>query len=176
MCCIDDVRCFRDRNWRDYGHSRSIDGSSSIIFFRGRKARWNYSINWIWLEERVNWRNCLAFNFTRFCREAHSFAWRVWCWGECRLFADFFSNFINFSLNLWIRIAKPKNLIPLSPSVQQRAHMRSPEYLALILEPHSRFYEDPLIVLDFQSLYPSVIIAYNYCFSTCLGRVEHLGQ
>lgn len=74
------------------------------------------------------------------------------------------------------RIAKPKNLIPVSPSVQQRAHMRSPEYLALILEPHSRFYADPIIVLDFQSLYPSMIIAYNYCFSTCLGRVEHLGQ
>lgn len=65
--------------------------------------------------------------------------------------------------------------MPLSPSVQQRAHMRAPEYLPLIIEPQSRFYADPVIVLDFQSLYPSMIIAYNYCFSTCLGRVEHLG-
>lgn len=73
-------------------------------------------------------------------------------------------------------MAKPKNIIPVSPSVQQRAHMRAPEYLPLILEPLSRLYTDSLIVLDFQSLYPSVIIAYNYCFSTCLGRVEHLGQ
>ncbi|KAI8037098.1 hypothetical protein M5D96_009844 [Drosophila gunungcola] len=77
--------------------------------------------------------------------------------------------------SMMLRIAKPKNLVPLSPSVQARAHMRAPEYLALIMEPHSRFYADPLIVLDFQSLYPSMIIAYNYCFSTCLGRVEHLG-
>ncbi|BFG04302.1 DNA polymerase zeta catalytic subunit [Drosophila madeirensis] len=77
--------------------------------------------------------------------------------------------------SMMLRIAKPKNVVPLSPSVQQRAHMRAPEYLALILEPQSRFYADPLIVLDFQSLYPSMIIAYNYCFSTCLGRVEHLG-
>lgn len=85
------------------------------------------------------------------------------------IFGHFFMYF------LFRRIAKPKNLIPVSPSVQQRAHMRAPEYLPLILEPHSRFYSDPLIVLDFQSLYPSVIIAYNYCFSTCLGRLWNLG-
>ncbi|XP_055919384.1 DNA polymerase zeta catalytic subunit isoform X2 [Eupeodes corollae] len=78
--------------------------------------------------------------------------------------------------SMMLRIAKPKNLVPLSPSVQQRAHMRAPEYLPLILEPQSRFYPDPIIVLDFQSLYPSMIMAYNYCFSTCLGRVENLGQ
>lgn len=73
-------------------------------------------------------------------------------------------------------MAKPRNFVPVSPSVQQRAHMRSPEYLSLILEPQSRMYLEPLIVLDFQSLYPSIMIAYNYCFSTCLGRVEELGQ
>ncbi|XP_052868750.1 DNA polymerase zeta catalytic subunit [Anopheles cruzii] len=77
--------------------------------------------------------------------------------------------------SMMLRIAKPRNLVSVSPSIQQRAHMRAPEYLPLILEPQSRFYADPMIVLDFQSLYPSVIIAYNYCFSTCLGRIEHLG-
>lgn len=78
--------------------------------------------------------------------------------------------------SMMLRMAKPSNLVPLSPSVQQRAHMRAPEYLPLILEPQSKIYFDPMIVLDFQSLYPSVIIAHNYCYSTCLGRVEHLGQ
>jgi DNA polymerase zeta len=43
--------------------------------------------------------------------------------------------------------------------------------MPLIMEPLSAFYNSPLLVLDFQSLYPSVMIAYNYCYSTCLGRV-----
>src|SRR6266542_5652283 len=43
--------------------------------------------------------------------------------------------------------------------------------MPLIMEPESAFYTSPLLVLDFQSLYPSVMIAYNYCYSTFLGRV-----
>lgn len=78
--------------------------------------------------------------------------------------------------SMMLRLAKPLNFIPVSPSVEQRAKMRAPEFLPLILEPESKFYCDPVIVLDFQSLYPSMIIAYNYCFSTCIGRVEHLGK
>lgn len=74
-----------------------------------------------------------------------------------------------------LRVAKPLNYIAVSPSVQQRAHMRAAECLPLVMEPESRFYSSPVLVLDFQSLYPSIIIAYNYCYSTCLGRVEHLG-
>jgi hypothetical protein len=47
------------------------------------------------------------------------------------------------------------------------------ECIPLVMEPRSRLYTDPLIVLDFQSLYPSMIIAYNLCFSTSLGRPPH---
>ena len=44
--------------------------------------------------------------------------------------------------------------------------------MPLVMEPMSAFYKSPLVVLDFQSLYPSIMIAYNYCYSTCLGRVD----
>ncbi|KAI8520921.1 error-prone translesion synthesis [Branchiostoma belcheri] len=78
--------------------------------------------------------------------------------------------------SMMLRIAKPMNYIAVSPSMQQRARQRAPECLPLILEPESRFYTHPVLVLDFQSLYPSIIIAYNYCYTTCLGRVEHLAE
>lgn len=78
--------------------------------------------------------------------------------------------------SMMLRTAAPMSYIPVSPSVRQRSHSRAPECVPLILEPESRFYIDPVVVLDFQSLYPSMIIAYNYCFSTCLGRVEHFGK
>ncbi len=75
---------------------------------------------------------------------------------------------------MMLRLAKPANYIAVSPSVYQRAKMAAPECLPLILEPESKFYTDPVLVLDFQSLYPSMIIGYNYCYSTCLGRVKNL--
>ncbi|KAH7655786.1 DNA-directed DNA polymerase protein [Dioscorea alata] len=50
-------------------------------------------------------------------------------------------------------------------------HKPAMECLPLVMEPESGFYADPVVVLDFQSLYPSTIIGYNLCFSTCLGKV-----
>lgn len=44
------------------------------------------------------------------------------------------------------------------------------ECLPLVMEPESGYYIDPVIVLDFQSLYPSMIIGYNLCYCTCLGK------
>jgi len=77
---------------------------------------------------------------------------------------------------MMLRLAKPLNFVAVSPGVQQRARMVSPECIPLNLEPWSQFYTHPVVVLDFQSLYPSIMIAYNYCYSTCLGRLDHLAR
>ncbi|KIO33534.1 hypothetical protein M407DRAFT_65394, partial [Tulasnella calospora MUT 4182] len=69
------------------------------------------------------------------------------------------------------RIAKPESLMLLSPSREDVGRQNAAECIPLILEPKSAYYKSPLVVLDFQSLYPSVMIAYNYCYTTCLGRV-----
>ncbi|KAF2007195.1 DNA polymeras-like protein zeta catalytic subunit [Amniculicola lignicola CBS 123094] len=69
------------------------------------------------------------------------------------------------------RIAKPENFILVSPSRKQVGQQNALECIPLVMEPQSAFYASPLLVLDFQSLYPSVMIAYNYCYSTCLGRI-----
>jgi len=50
------------------------------------------------------------------------------------------------------------------------------EVIPLVLEPDSQFYTDPVLVLDFQSLYPSMILAYNLCYSTILGRLTRPGD
>ncbi|KAK4468357.1 hypothetical protein MN116_008150 [Schistosoma mekongi] len=79
--------------------------------------------------------------------------------------------------SLLCRIAKQSNFLLPSPSVTQRAHQRAPEAIPLNLEPESILFVDgPVAVLDFQSLYPSVIIAYNYCYSTLMGRLSCLLQ
>lgn len=70
------------------------------------------------------------------------------------------------------RIAKPENFLLVSPSRKQVGQQNALECLPLVMEPQSDFYTSPLVVLDFQSLYPSVMIAYNYCYSTFLGRAH----
>ncbi|KAH6917376.1 hypothetical protein BKA70DRAFT_332306 [Coprinopsis sp. MPI-PUGE-AT-0042] len=70
------------------------------------------------------------------------------------------------------RIAKPESFVLISPSKADVGKQNAAECMPLIMEPTSALYTSPLVVLDFQSLYPSVMIAYNYCYSTCLGRVH----
>eukprot|EP00434_Breviolum_minutum_P031752 symbB.v1.2.028081.t1/scaffold2830.1/size69359/3 len=73
---------------------------------------------------------------------------------------------------LLTRAAHHDQMLLLSPSRAQVASQRGAECIPLVMEPRSGFYFDPVVVLDFQSLYPSIIIAYNLCFSTCVGRLQ----
>lgn len=88
---------------------------------------------------------------------------------------DFFSVFSRGSQfkveSIMFRIAKPENFVLVSPSRKQVGGQNALECLPLVMEPQSAFYNSPVLVLDFQSLYPSVMIAYNYCYSTFLGRI-----
>lgn len=71
-----------------------------------------------------------------------------------------------------LRISKPMNVLLNSISKTQLNQMKALECIPLVMEPESMFYKSPLLVLDFQSLYPSVMIAYNYCYSTILGKLH----
>ncbi|KZW02196.1 DNA/RNA polymerase [Exidia glandulosa HHB12029] len=69
------------------------------------------------------------------------------------------------------RMCKPESFLVMSPSKDDVGKQNAIYATPLILEPRADFYTSPMVVLDFQSLYPSVMIAYNLCYSTCLGRV-----
>ncbi|RLV95009.1 DNA polymerase zeta catalytic subunit [Spathaspora sp. JA1] len=90
---------------------------------------------------------------------------------------EFNSNFYRGSQfkveSILARLAKSESLLLNSPSKQQVHEMRPIECIPLILEPNSNFYKSPLVVLDFQSLYPSIMIAYNYCYSTLIGKLNN---
>lgn len=70
-----------------------------------------------------------------------------------------------------LRITKPRSYVLPSPNRAQVAQQNAPECLPLVLEPCSGMYRGPVVVLDFQSLYPTMMMAYNLCYSTCVGRV-----
>ena len=76
--------------------------------------------------------------------------------------------------SMMLRLAKSQNYVALSPSKENVARQPAMESIPLVMEPESRFYVDPVIVLDFQSLYPSLVIAYNLCYSTCIGKSHHV--
>lgn len=67
--------------------------------------------------------------------------------------------------------AHQSNYVAISPSKRQVANQAPMSVIPLVMEPDSKFYHDPVLVLDFQSLYPSMIIAYNLCFTTCIGQL-----
>ena len=74
------------------------------------------------------------------------------------------------------RLAHVHNFLLPSPARAAVAGQPAMECLPLVMEPESRIHAHPVAVLDFQSLYPSMVIAYNLCFSTLVGRAEHVAS
>lgn len=96
---------------------------------------------------------------------------------QCKLLGCDFSSMIyrgsQYKVEcLLVRLTKEENFVMLSPSKKQVFAQDSLQCIPLVMEPDSGFYKSPLVVLDFQSLYPSLIIAYNICYSTYLGKLE----
>jgi DNA polymerase zeta len=71
-----------------------------------------------------------------------------------------------------LRMTRAKGFVCASPLPDDVKSMRAATAFAYIQEPESGFHTDPILVLDFQSLYPSIMIGYNYCYSTCLGATS----
>ena len=60
-----------------------------------------------------------------------------------------------------------------SPSLHDTTKQEALETQALTLEPLSGHQQDPVVVCDFTALYPSLVIAYNLCYSTCAGKLDY---
>nr|XP_027196301.1 DNA polymerase zeta catalytic subunit-like [Dermatophagoides pteronyssinus] len=76
--------------------------------------------------------------------------------------------------SMLLPLCSQANYLPIRFSKHFIRRQRAPQYVPLIYEPDIRIHLEPVAVLDFQSLYPSVIIAHNYCYSTCLGRLQNI--
>lgn len=65
-------------------------------------------------------------------------------------------------LSQLLRKAKQKNLV--IPNVKQAGSDQGTYEGATVLEARAGFYEKPIATLDFASLYPSIMMAYNLCY------------
>ncbi|KAL9651015.1 hypothetical protein ABK040_012759 [Willaertia magna] len=74
--------------------------------------------------------------------------------------------------SMMLRLTRLYQYIAISPTRKQVMDQSAIECLPLVMEPESKLYTNPVIILDFQSLYPSIIIAHNLCYSTCLGKLN----
>ncbi|KAL5555418.1 hypothetical protein UlMin_037654 [Ulmus minor] len=67
-------------------------------------------------------------------------------------------------LSQLLRKAKQKNLV--IPNAKQAGSEQGTYEGATVLEAKAGFYEKPIATLDFASLYPSIMMAYNLCYCT----------
>ena len=69
------------------------------------------------------------------------------------------------------RVARSLGYVLLSSSMLLTSMQNPMDHKPLICEPPKQYFADPVAVFDFQSLYPSIMISHNICYSTCLGKL-----
>lgn len=63
--------------------------------------------------------------------------------------------------SMLLRLCRSDDYLLHALSPQQVRNQPAMECVPLVMEPRSGLYTDPVVVLDFRSLYPSIMIAYN---------------
>lgn len=75
---------------------------------------------------------------------------------------------INFCLDLE-RQGEPKLLIPKNVRISTSSGKRDVQFEgATVVDPDRGYYEEPVATIDFASLYPSIMLAHNLCYSTMI--------
>ncbi|CAN8270830.1 unnamed protein product [Cochlearia groenlandica] len=77
-------------------------------------------------------------------------------------------------LSQLLRKTKQRNLV--LPIAEKLEHEQGTYEGATVLEARAGFYEKPIATLDFASLYPSIMIAYNLCYCTLVLLSDFLSS
>eukprot|EP00741_Cyanophora_paradoxa_P009639 tig00001545_g9337.t1 len=68
---------------------------------------------------------------------------------------------------------KARDMDLLIPDMPRTGAASGPQYEgAIVIDPKKGFYDSPIVTLDFASLYPSIMMAHNLCYSTLVPKTR----